>query len=148
MKASNRIIVQRVVSHSNAFTSMASNDRASPVPHLRNKQIRLFPRRKMPSPLRLIPVYNVFVVALAPLPRRITIIAAEPTHPNRQINCTRSRVHLALPVKASGGCARVRQPVQHDRVEHLVFAEDALDVPVVVGPVAVLLVDPGGLCNR
>ena len=105
----------------------------------------------MPAPLRLIPIHNIPPIPLAPLPRRITIVAPEPTNPNRQLNPPSRRIDFTLPIEPRRRNPRVREPVEHDVVENLIFGEDALlDISIFVDvagirPIDVLLVDPGRL---
>lgn len=92
-------------------------------------------------------MHDVPPIPLAPLSRRVRRIAREPAHADGEIDRPRRRVGLVLPVVARRGSPRVGKPVQHYRVEHLVFAEYALHIASVVGPVAELLVDPGSLSD-
>jgi hypothetical protein len=116
-----------------------------PLPNLLDKNIRHLPSRKMPTSFRLVPIHYILVITLAPLPRCITIVATKPTDTNRNINRPSSRIRLVLPVITSRRCARVGEPVQHDRVEHLVFREHRLYIAIVMRPVFVLLIHPSSL---
>lgn len=133
--------------HFSFHNCLFSPDRLSPLAHFPDKELRLLPRSEMAAFVRLIPVHNILVISLAPLPWSIAIIATEPTYANRNIDPPSSRIDFALPIEPRGGRSGVGQPVQHDRVEHLVFAEYFLDVAVVMGPVFELLVDPGSLAD-
>lgn len=118
---------------------------AAPRTHLFNKEIWHLPRSKVAASLRLVPIHNVRVVSFAPFLRSITIVASKPTHTNRKINRPCGCVRLALPIVTSRGRCRVGKPIQHDCVEHLIFAEHRLHLSVVVRPVFEFLIDPGSL---
>lgn len=95
-----------------------------------------------------ITMHNILIVPFTPLPRAVTRISRKPTHTNRHINLVPSRDVLpALPIITTRRGSRVRKPVQHNRVEHFVFAEHLLYIPIMMRPVSVLFVRPGGQPN-
>lgn len=121
---------------------------ASPLANLRNKDVWYLPRCKVAASIRLLPVHDVLVIPFAPFSWSITVIATEPTHANRYVYRPCSRVQLTLPVITSRRCTGIGEPVQHDRVEHLVFAKYLLYITIVMRPVSIFFINPSSLRDR
>ena len=109
---------------------------ASPLAYLRNKEVWHLPRCKVTTAAHLLPMHDILIIPLAPFFRTIAISTREPTHAYRHVDRPRGRVDLALPVVTRRRSPRIRKPVQHNRVEHLIFAERRLHISFVMGPVS------------
>ena len=124
-----------------------SPDLALPFAYFCNEDVWYLPRRKVATSICLLPIHNILVVAFAPFLWGITIITAEPTYANRYLDQPCRRIELALPIITSRRCSRIGEPVQHDRIEHLVLAEYRLHIAIMMRPVSVFFVNPGSLCD-
>lgn len=92
-------------------------------------------------------MHNILVVPLAPFPRSKSGVPWKPTHADWQVDRPRSGIELAFPVVSGRRRSGVREPVQHDVVEDLIFAVYLLHISIMMSPLSNLLVHPRGLCD-
>lgn len=69
---------------------------APPLADLSDKQVRLFPRRKMAAPLRLIPIHAILPIPFAPLSGCMTHITRKSAYAHGQVDRPGGGIGLVL----------------------------------------------------
>ena len=93
-------------------------------PKLFREKLRLFPRGEVTALVHFVEVNQVVVAALSPGTGRLVDLARK--HRDRRRNRDIDRIEIVrviFPIELCRGCRRVRQPVERDVVEHLVFGQ-------------------------
>src|SRR5881392_1658130 len=92
------------------------------VPHLLDKQGRLFERREVAATLQLVPVEEIGKHALSPAARCAIDLAREDAAADRQLDDAGVVLwaqRALLEIQPRRGSGRVGQPVQTDLIQHL-----------------------------
>src|ERR1700741_3048341 len=89
--------------------SPLSTQRPQPRPHFFGKQLRLFPRRKMPTLVEPVVVNEVVIGALGPATRRLIVLARKDADGGGDGNIGGGEeVEMGLPIKARRRDPRIR----------------------------------------
>src|SRR6266403_2575029 len=114
---------------------------------LGDKQIGLLERGEVPALGDHVPVDQLRVGPLAPDLRRLERLAGEHTHGDGHVELLPREVRRkALEIEPRRRRPRVREPIEHDVVEHLVVGQPRRVLGI--RPLRQLLIDPGGLADR